>query len=327
MSAAETTLSVSYFGKLPSRGDFVKATDSHQFVAMLDDWVGGAMGLLSQAMDWKLIYDAAQPMSFAFMGSRSRATAGGYMIPSRDQSDRRFPFLAAARMDVPQPQAFVGRAPMAYSRLWARLERQSRQAVEAQQPDDTLRALSQGSIRLNADASIYNASYEDFLEIETIGSMDALLAQAGYGVSMKRILLGLGLLMQPVMSSGPARLEKGLALPLVQPGHNQVLLTTLWMDLIAKFLDRASFELLLLVGNVRTPFLTIGFNGGHARALHSVLDPRLHGEHNVVLDQPDWVDEYAAEDHSLDKLASYLEHRDLSLRTARDTFAEAFLGA
>ena len=44
---------VSYFGKVPSRGDFVRAADNHQLLGWLDRWAGESLELLSQSPDWK----------------------------------------------------------------------------------------------------------------------------------------------------------------------------------------------------------------------------------------------------------------------------------
>src|SRR5699024_2952422 len=115
-------------------------------------------------------------------------------------------------------------------------------------------------------------------------------------------------------------------LPLPAAGPQQGLVATLWSDLLAGFLARGDFELVMLVETGPTPLLTIGFNGSHDRALHSVLDPKTRDEYNVVLDNPDWIDETVAGDYAMKKLASYLDHDELSLRTARDTFGETFLG-
>src|SRR5699024_6110775 len=113
MKTITTAVSISYFGKLPSQGDFVKTNKNHQLVAMLDHWAGGGVELLSQDTGWKMTYDAALPLHFAFVGSRSQAAIGGHFVPSRDASERRFPFLVAARLDVTRPLAFMARMPLA----------------------------------------------------------------------------------------------------------------------------------------------------------------------------------------------------------------------
>ena len=64
MVAAETPLPVSYFGKLPTRGDFVRTSESHPLMVLLDRWAGHGVELLAQDPGWKQLYDEAQPVSF-----------------------------------------------------------------------------------------------------------------------------------------------------------------------------------------------------------------------------------------------------------------------
>ena len=75
MSSAVTPTKVGYFGKLPSRGDFVKAADNSALIGLLDDWLAQSMELLSVDPRWKIIYDAVPPLHFVFMGPRSKRAA------------------------------------------------------------------------------------------------------------------------------------------------------------------------------------------------------------------------------------------------------------
>ena len=45
------------------------------------------------------------------------------------------------------------------------------------------------------------------------------------------------------------------------------------------------------------------------------------------LDKAEWVEDQLSGDYALNKLASYLDRGDLSLRSARQVFRETFLGA
>ena len=131
MVVAETAFALSYFGKLPSRGDFVRTPENHQLMVMLDRWAGGGLELLATDPGWKQLYDEAPPLHFAFLGSRSKLAIGGHFLPSRDASQRRFPFLTATRFEVTQPLAFIARSPLALSRLWTSLARLGQQAIAA----------------------------------------------------------------------------------------------------------------------------------------------------------------------------------------------------
>ena len=59
-------LQLAYFGKLPSRGDFVKSPNQTQLLDTLDRWLSQAMEMLAEDPGWKTVYDAWQPVQFAF---------------------------------------------------------------------------------------------------------------------------------------------------------------------------------------------------------------------------------------------------------------------
>ena len=67
------------FGKIPSRGDFVKGAGQHQLISVLDRWVSQTMELLSEDPAWKTAYDGACPVDFAFIGARSRLSVVGHL--------------------------------------------------------------------------------------------------------------------------------------------------------------------------------------------------------------------------------------------------------
>ncbi len=332
MVAVESTHPVSYFGKLPSRGDFVRTPESHQLMMLLDRWAGQGLELLANDPSWKQLYDQAPPLHFAFLGSRSRLAIGGHYLPSRDSSHRRFPFLAATRFEVAQPLAFIGRSSLALSRLWSSLARSGQQVVSAEDPAEALRSLADGRVAINTDPKVYDAAFEDFIELQDIGSLQALLRQSGYPQLQLRLLLpALGMLMQPVLAGGTAQVDKGLSLPLPDDALYRPLVAAFWLDLLSGFLSRGDFELTLLVCNAASPAapgprLLIGFNGADGRLLQAALDRQVGEEQLIAIHEADWVEDHIAGDYALNRLVSFIDRDDLSLRAARKAFNETFLG-
>lgn len=323
----ELTLNISYFGKLPGRGDFLKALDNnHQLIAMLDRWAVQGIEMLAQDVAWKQLYDMGHALHFAILGSRSRAAIGGHLLPSSDASGRRFPFMAAVSMEVPQPLGFFSRSPLAFSRLWARLERETTRAKSAEDPGQSLGELTENRANVNVLYESLNPAFQDFLEMQTLGSLQAMLSLEGRPVDVRRLLLGLGILLQPVMSSGTRRIGKGLLLPLPRDPLYRNLVSTLWLDLISGFLARADFELLVMLRHGPAPQLAISFNGVQGRSLQAMFDTRQAEQDFIPLDDPEWVEDHQ-DDYAIKKLSSYTSQEDLSLRTARETFRETFLGA
>lgn len=328
MSSAATPTKVGYFGKLPSRGDFVKAADNSALIGLLDDWLAQSMELLSVDPRWKIIYDAVPPLHFVFMGPRSKRAVAGHLRASTDQAQRRFPFLTMGTMEIEDPSAFVKRSPLILSRLWARLESLTASATSSQDPAASLQSLATATVDLELNTAGYDAAFADFLEMQTVGALDSLLARSGFAGNARQLILALGLLLQPVMASSSSRLDKSLVLPLPSDPIYRPLVATFWMHLISPFLQRADFELALFLTQIHgNPSMVLGFGGASARTLHAVLDPQVGSEQHIAFDSADWIEEQLAADYGLKKLSSYLSLPNLSLKSAHDSFREAFLGA
>lgn len=322
----DTAWPVGYFGKLPTRGDFVRAAEHAPLMMKLDHWAEQAAELLARDPDWKRIYDTAPPMHFAFLGSRSSTAVGGHILASRDASERRFPFMVATRFDVAQPLPFLARSPLALSRAWAGMARQARQTVGADDPSPVLRELAEARVGLSVEPTHYEAPFLDFLDLQDLGTLQGLLQDAGHGGRLAWTLPALGLLLQPVLTGGGAQIDKGLSLPLPRDPLYRPLVAAFWLDLVAGFLGRASFELAVLLPEGPSPRLVIGFNGTDGRTLHAALDPRAADEQLIRVDDAEWVEEQVAEDYALNRLVSFLDREELPLRMARRLFAETYLG-
>lgn len=327
MSRGVTPTAVGYFGKIPSRGDFVKASDNPALIKVLDDWLAQAMDLMSADARWKLSYDAVAPLHFAFIGPRRRQAIAGHIVASSDQSSRRFPFMMMSSMEVAEPAAFVPDAPLVLNRLWNRLESISAGVVGAPDAAAPLHAAANQVIDVDLRAAAYDAAFADFLDLQTIGALDALLRQAGYECSARQMLLALGMLLQPVMASSSSRLDKSLVLPLPVDPMYRNLVAAFWMHLITPFLARADFELALFITRIgQRPALVLGFSGASPQTLQAIMDPGAGQERNITFDHVDWVEEQVDADYAIQKLSTYLAQANLSLKSALDSLRAAFIG-
>ncbi len=327
MSAAQQqSLKTAYFGKIPSRGDFVKNANHPQLVATLDSWLAATMERLAQDPGWKTLYDQARPLDFAFLGSRSKLAVAGHFIPSRDASNRRFPFLAAAPMDAGRPLEFIARSPMALSRIWSQLSGATAELERLPDASGALHVL--GELVLQA-APASNDGFGSFVDLQTIERVEQMLRHNGHTLRLHDTIIAIGLLLQPVMSSASSHLEKGLILPLPEDPLYRNLMAQFWMTLLTPFLARADFELSLFIGLIGgKERLAVGFKGASSGTLCSLLSsPQALQEGNVVLEETPWVASHLRDSHGLAKLSSYLDQPRLSLRQAIDTFREVFVGA
>lgn len=317
-----------YFGKLPSRGDFVRSTGNPQLLRTLDHWLSKAMELMADDPRWKLVYDGVEPMHFAFLGSRSAIAVAGHLAASADASSRRFPFIAATTLDVEEPLMFLARSPLALARLWSHAAAHVQPLLRAD-ASAGLQALNESSLILDVSGqgSAHDGTFADFLHHQTLGGLEQLMQACGPQVAVRRIMLALGMLLAPLMRSAASRAEKGLSLPLPVDPFYRTLAAAFWMDLIAPFLSKADFETAIFLATIDGGArLVVGLDGGAAQTLRGMFDRQAYAEQFIVLDDPDWVDEQARGDARLTKLLSYLEQPSLSLRIAVDTFREAFIG-
>jgi type VI secretion system protein ImpM len=329
MTRTPTPTAVGYFGKIPSRGDFVKGSDNPALVKLLDDWLARAMDLMMADAQWKSRYDAVAPLHFVIAGPRRRHAIAGHIVASSDASGRRFPFLMTAMLDVAEPDAFVPSAPLMLGRLWNRLEALGKGLVTAADADALLQAAAGQVVELapRTDTHATATAFTDFVELQSLDTLQALLAQAGYAGSVRRVLLALGMLLQPVLASSTSRLEKSLVLPLPADPLYRGLVGAYWMHAIAPFLARADFELALFVTRIGArPRLVLGFGGASAHTLQAIMDPQAASERHIAFDDLDWVEDQIDTDYAVDKVSRHLKRPDVSLKSALDALCAAFIG-
>ncbi|NYE59091.1 type VI secretion system protein ImpM [Duganella sp. 1224] len=322
MKRAAQAARIGYFGKLPTRADFIKAADNLALVSLLDDWLAEVMNLLSLDPRWKLHYDAMAPLDFAFVGTRSRRAIAGHLAASSDLSQRRYPFLSMSAIEVDDPASFVQRSPLVLATLWEEQARLTADVVDAATPETPLQTLAASRVDIDTADDRHVQSFIDFLDRHTIAALEAMLASA----SVRRTLLAIGLLLQPVRRSGAERLDKSLALPLPQSSRQRYLVAAFWLDLIVPFLQQADFELSLFLADLHgQPLLIIGFGGAAPETLAAIIAPASAAEHQVSFDYAGWVDELIAGDARVQKLSAYLEQGQLSLRSVQALFHETFV--
>lgn len=309
---------IGYFGKIPAHSDFVKLAHDAPAMGMLDDWLAAVMQRLPSSARWKLNYDSMAPVSFAFVGPARRHAVAGHLVASRDTPGRRYPFLMMRTLDVLDPSAFVSRCPLAFAPLWSFLEAAAPQVVDAADPSQHLQGISEAAITLGE----YDAALSGFLATGSVGSLSALL-----GNDAGRVILALGLLLQPVMHSKPTQLDKSLVLPLPADAALRAPAAAFWLELVAPFVRRAAFDLALFLTTLEAkPVLVIGFCGAAAQTLRGIIDPLVGEELQVCLSDTAWVDEQLGLDVDVRALASYLDQPQLPLKMARELFLKTFIG-
>lgn len=321
MKRPPQTARIGYFGKLPTRADFIKAADNLALANLLDGWLAEVMNLLSVDPRWKLNYDAMQPLDFAFVGTRSKRAIAGHLRASSDLSQRRYPFLGMSAIEIDDPRSFVARSPLVLAPLWELLEPLADDVFDAAEPEASLQAMTATTVDIDPAAADHHQLFTDFLDRHSVAGLEAMLGRA----SVRRTILAIGLLLQPVRRCGAARLDKSLVLPLPPAPRQRYLVAAFWLDLITPFLQQADFELSLFFGEQREQsVLVVGFGGAAPETLQAVIDPLYAVEQQITFEYAGWVDELISGDAQVQKLSAYLDQGQLSLRSAHALFHETF---
>lgn len=315
-----------YFGKLPSRGDFVRSANHSALIEHLDRWQSQTMERLATDPRWKLRYDAAPTVQFAILGTASRVGLAGHWRASQDASGRRFPFVTACSFDVAAPRAFADVAPVALGRVWSRLDQVAGVAHAA-----TDLSHAQASLQAPVSSEVPEAAarqvLREFLDTHTVASLEQMLAASGARLSLRQATLALGLLLQPVMSQGAARLNKALCLPLVNDVSLRGPVAAFWLSLVLGFFRRHDVEFgIYQVSHEGQTSLVLGFQGASPATLSILIDPHTLGQEAVSVNEADWVEDEVQADYGLRKLSNYLRDPGLSLSQALATYQEVFLG-
>lgn len=94
-----------FWGKLPSRGDFVRWGLPRDFLAPWDAWLGAAVAHARRRLGeaWDAVWDAASPRRFLLApGVCGPCRVAGVWLPSRDRVRRSYPLTLAAGIGTPR---------------------------------------------------------------------------------------------------------------------------------------------------------------------------------------------------------------------------------
>lgn len=321
----KTTLQIGYFGKLPARSDFVKGGEQYTLAGLLDEWLAGMMSQLTANPRWKQHYDGLAPLHFAFVGPRSRHAIAGHLAPCSDQSGRRFPFVAMSALEVPQPQAFVPVSPLALAPLWDRLGVLTEAVLFASDPAAPLQALASSTVEADIASERHAEALASFAGATHLGALEALLTNGESRVCVRRVMLGIGLLLQPFEWTGSTRLARSLALPLPDEPSAHAPVAAFWLALIAPFLRHEEIELALFVAELRgSAVLVVGFSGATPGTLLAIVDPEVGADQLIAFDDTGWVDDMIEHDQAVQRLSACLAQGSLSLAAACDLFRDTF---
>jgi type VI secretion system protein ImpM len=316
-----------YFGKIPARGDFVKSATGIKVISLIDNWVAQGMELLLAEPGWKHVYDNAGIIDFLFIGTHKKHAISGQMMPSRDASSRRFPFIAATLFELDDALKFLPLSPLSLERHGNRLRALVQHAIETHDAGEVLASLSDVELDTKLDLQRIAADYSRYLESTNLDAIASNLALPREHASMRQMILALGYLLQPMLINYSVPPQKGLLLPLPRNPSQMALAKSFWINLAATFLLRAELELSIFSCiHFGEPRLIITFNGVPPSIYRALFNEQATAECLIDIAQSQWVEECVMQDLSTVKLSSYLAHGDLELAQVVQTFRQCFAG-
>jgi type VI secretion system ImpM family protein len=95
------TVSSGCFGKLPLAGDFLRVNAGGPEVADLDQWIQEGLSAVKAKLGpaWDRAFDASEPKRFVYVPEKAERMLVGVIVPSRDQTGRRYPMCIFLRVE------------------------------------------------------------------------------------------------------------------------------------------------------------------------------------------------------------------------------------
>jgi type VI secretion system protein ImpM len=314
-----------YFGKLPSNAEFMRSSAGSALSLYLDTWLTQALELLAKDPQWKTIYNAAAPIDFAIFTPNKQAGLVGHWVASYDSAGRCFPFVAAASFEMAEPARFVAQSPQILAPAWSRLGFAVLAATQAPVLTPPLQAAL--TMPLAGLGDFDQTLYQQFIQEKTLADIEALLPLGEQEVSVRKMLLALGFLLQPMYIQGAHKTIRTLALLLPTDPHTMHLVAMLWMDLIAGFCKNMPHGLCIFITtHLQQPTLLVGLEGASAMALSAAIDPAICQREGEDLSRAEWMENSLDGNPGLRYLSNALLDPGVSVASAVALFHKTFFG-
>ncbi|MGO3281756.1 MAG: type VI secretion system-associated protein TagF, partial [Psychrobacter sp.] len=116
------SLPLVYFGKLPARGDFVRARTHIPESNAIDEWVSKALvsseTLFSDRLVDRTTTNKTAFLNFSHVNTTSNEIITGVLIPSHDSSYRNYPIIGFGVQYVDKPKSWMNYLPIKSAAIW-----------------------------------------------------------------------------------------------------------------------------------------------------------------------------------------------------------------
>lgn len=305
-----------YFGKLPSRGDFVRSRHNASEIDSIDNWISGALeSLVHTSNPLPLVF-------FSHVDTFKNEVITGVIRHSTDSNNRVYPILGMQIQYIEKIKNWTKYLPVKSFSVWQTVDAALVQAQQAATDSDAIQRLNNTQLAIDDNAVTH---YYDFINSITLDAIaDKIVVNKTQLIEQ---IIATGLLFLPTFSKGFIGLNKTLCWSLGKNKNTAINLATFWHDLIHGFYLPHEIKInTYLYQSSENYLLTISFNEPQT----NVLAQLPQGTNNnvdswVIMDNSDWTQNYIEEDIGLSRFYELLSQDHLYLYDIRQLFKQVFL--
>lgn len=315
-----------YFGKLPARGDFVRARAHITETNAIDEWVSQALAISEKIFSERPIDNTNNHeisyLNFSHVDTRSHEIITGVLIPSHDSSNRNYPLIGFGVQHSDKPKNWMNYLPIKSSNLWH--ETHKILSVAKYQTDNThlMEYLNNSQLTIDSSASTY---YYDFINTTTLHDISMLLKIDK--AQLIQQIIATGLLFLPTFTKGFHGLNKVICWSLTSDKDTSIHMATFWHDLISGFYQPHQLYLNTYQYRVSDCYrMLLSFTQPDGQILEQISKNDVsYPEDWVVIAHSDWTQSYIDEDIGLTRFNKVLLQDNLYLYDIRQLFKKTFL--
>ena len=315
-----------YFGKLPARGDFVRARAHISETNAIDEWVSKALvsseTLFSDRLVDRTTTNKTAFLNFSHVDTRTNEIITGVLIPSHDSSDRNYPLIGFGVLHIDKPKSWMNYLPIKSASIWNETYEIISIAKSKTDSTDLMEYLGHSQLTIDNNASTH---YYDFINTTTLHDI-AILMNIDKSQLIQQII-ATGLLFLPTFTKGFHGLNKAICWSLTSDRAASIHMATFWHDLISGFYQPHQLYLntyLYRASNCYRLLLSFTKPDGHILSQISESEDS-YPEGWVVIADSDWTQGYIEEDIGLTRFNKVLLQDSLYLYDTRQLFKKTFL--
>lgn len=325
------SLPLVYFGKLPSRGDFVRARANINETNIVDQWVSQALttsgpilqeSALEQTDSENSSSEKTAVLNFSHIDTAANQIITGVMLPSHDSSDRSYPLIGFVMLHLDKPKSWMNYLPIKSLGLWEGIYEVLTMAKAQTDNVKATEYLNDCLLAIDKNASTH---YYDFINTTTLQDMAVLM-----GINKLQLvqqIIATGLLFLPTYTKGFNSLNKSICWTLTTDKASAIHMATFWHDLIHGFYQPHQLYLNTYLYRTSEHYrLILNFTkpSGHLLSQLSSGEDTYPDDWVSIADSG-WTQGYIDEDIGLTRFNKLLLQDDLYLYDTRQLFKQIFL--